>query len=120
MAGVNKTDRILEQGQALVHAIDALEIVEPTGTIRRVQSWFLLQAHRRRLRAIAAAAAWRLAEKTLGVCQAVGKDRAAVWLSDDLGAHTCGLNQLRMGGNRWKSKVGKTVRLGTIRVADMA
>jgi hypothetical protein len=37
---------------ALVRAIDALETIEPTGPIERVQAWFLLQAYRRGLRGI--------------------------------------------------------------------
>jgi hypothetical protein len=49
---MNRTQRILEQGKAPVRAIEALETIEPTGPIEPVQAWFLLQAYRRRLRAI--------------------------------------------------------------------
>jgi len=31
-------DHILEQGQALVRALEALETIEPTGPIKRVQA----------------------------------------------------------------------------------
>jgi hypothetical protein len=41
---VNRTECILRQGKALVRAIEALETIEPTGPIERVQAWFLLQA----------------------------------------------------------------------------
>jgi hypothetical protein len=34
------TERILQQGQALVRAIEALEVIEPTSPIERVQAWF--------------------------------------------------------------------------------
>jgi hypothetical protein len=57
--------------------------MEPTGPIERVQVRFLLQAYRRRLRAIVAAAPGWLAEDILSASQAVGKDRAAVWLTEN-------------------------------------
>jgi hypothetical protein len=41
--------------------------------------WFLLQAYRRRLRAIVASSPGWLADEVLSASQAVGKDRAAVW-----------------------------------------
>jgi hypothetical protein len=50
------TDRVLGEGKALVHAIEALETMEPTGPIERAQVWLLLQACRRRLRPIMEAA----------------------------------------------------------------
>jgi hypothetical protein len=80
---VNRTERILEQGQALVRAIEALETIEPTGPIERVQVWFLLQAYRRRLRAIVGAAPAWLAEEILSASQRVGSDRPAVWMSEN-------------------------------------
>ena len=43
-------DRLLRED--LIRAIEALETVEPAGPIERVQAWFLLQAYRRRLRAM--------------------------------------------------------------------
>jgi hypothetical protein len=53
------TDRIIRQGQAIVRALEALEIIEPTGSIEAAITWLLLQAHRRRLRAIVGLApAW--------------------------------------------------------------
>ena len=39
------TERIVEQGQALVQAIEALETIEPTGLVERTQTWFPLQAY---------------------------------------------------------------------------
>lgn len=70
-------------GPGLVRAIEALKTIEPTGPIERVQAWFLLQAYRRRLRAIVAAAPGWLAEEILSGSQAVGEDRAAVWMSEN-------------------------------------
>jgi hypothetical protein len=76
-------ERILEQGKALVRAIEALETIEPTGPIERVQAWFLLQAYRRRLRAIVEAAPSWVTEAILSASEEIGKDRAAVWLSEN-------------------------------------
>ena len=75
---MDRTERILEQGQALVRAIEALETIEPTGPIERVQVWFLLQAYRGRLRAIVAAAPRWVAEEILTASQQIRADRAVV------------------------------------------
>jgi hypothetical protein len=48
------TERILQQGQALVRPIQALQAVEPTLSFELAQVWLLLQAYRRRLRVIVA------------------------------------------------------------------
>ena len=69
--------------KAPVQAIEALETIEPTGSIERVQVWFLLQAYRRRLRAIVGAAPAWLAEEILSASQRVGSDQPAVWLSEN-------------------------------------
>jgi hypothetical protein len=50
------TNHVIRQSQALTRAIEAVETIEPTGLIERVISWLLLQAYRRRLRAILARA----------------------------------------------------------------
>ena len=78
---MNRTEHVLEQGQALVRAIEALETIEPTGPIERVQGWFLLRAYRRRLRAIIEASPDWMAEEILSVSEHIDKDRPAVWLS---------------------------------------
>lgn len=77
------TKRILEQGQALVRAIEALETIDHTGPLERAQVWMLLQAYRRRLRAIVGTAPDWLAEEILSASQAIDKDRPAVWLSEN-------------------------------------
>jgi hypothetical protein len=63
------TDRVLQQGKALVRAIEALETIEPTGPIERAHARFLLQAHRRRLRGIVALAPEWVAEDILSASQ---------------------------------------------------
>ena len=80
---MDQTERILEQGQALVRAIEALETIEPTGPIERVQAWFLLQAYRRRLRALVVTAPSWMCEEILSASQAIDSDRPAVWLSEN-------------------------------------
>jgi hypothetical protein len=80
---MSPTEQILEQGKALVRAIEALESINPTGPIERVQVWFLLQAYRRRLRAIVAAAPAWMAEEILSASQHIEEDWAAVWMSDN-------------------------------------
>lgn len=42
---MDETERIVEQGKALVRAIEALETTEPTGPIERVMTWLLLKAY---------------------------------------------------------------------------
>jgi hypothetical protein len=52
-------DRIIEQGKALVRAIEALGTIEPNGPIERAIAGLLLAAYKRRLRGIVKAApAW--------------------------------------------------------------
>ena len=80
---MDQTEHILQQGQALVRAIEALETIEPTGPIDRVQAWFLLQAYRRRLRALVVTAPTCVCEEILSASQAIDSDRPAVWLSEN-------------------------------------
>lgn len=78
---MNPTERTLEQGKALVRAIEALDTIEPTGPIRRMITWLLLKAYRRRLRAIVASGPAWVTEETLSASVRIGDDRSAVWLS---------------------------------------
>lgn len=80
---MNVTERILEQGQALVRAIEALETIEPTRPIERVQAWFLLQAYHRRLRGIIEAAPSWMGEEVLIASQGIEDDGPAVQFSDN-------------------------------------
>ena len=80
---MDQTERILEQGQALVRAIEALETIDPTGPIERVQAWFLLQAYRRRLRALVVTAPSWVCEEILSASQPIDSHRPAVWLSEN-------------------------------------
>jgi hypothetical protein len=75
------TDRIIEQGRALVRAIEALDTIEPTGPIERFLVWFLLSAYKHRLRAIVKAAPSWVTEEILSASEQIGDDRAALWIS---------------------------------------
>mgnify|MGYP001145167593 CR=1 FL=1 len=77
------TERILEQGQALVRAIEALETIEPAGPLERVNRWLLLQVYKRRLRMLVVHAPSWLCEEILSASQEIRKDRPAVWLSEN-------------------------------------
>ena len=46
------TERIIEQGKALVRAIEALSTIVPSGSIERALAGLLQAAYKRRLRAI--------------------------------------------------------------------
>ena len=77
------TERILEQGQALVRAIEALETIEPAGLLERVNRWLLLQVYKRRLRMLVVHAPSWLCGEILSASQEIRKDRPAVWLSEN-------------------------------------
>jgi hypothetical protein len=49
---MNITEKILQQGKALVRAIEALGTIEPTRPVEKAMVWLLLQAYRQRLRGI--------------------------------------------------------------------
>ena len=80
---MDPTERILQQGKALVRAIEALDTIDPTGPLEQVMVWFLLKAYRRRLRAIVGAAPTWVSEEILSASQRIGEDRPAVWLSEN-------------------------------------
>ncbi len=77
------TDRIIEQGRALVRAIEALDTIEPTGPIERFLVWFLQSAYKHRLRAIVKAAPSWVTEEILSASEHLRSDRPAVWWSDN-------------------------------------
>ena len=77
------TERILQQGKALVRAIEALETIEPAGSLERVNRWLLLQVYKRRLRMLVVHAPSWLCEEILSASQEIRKDRPAVWLSEN-------------------------------------
>jgi hypothetical protein len=80
---VNPTERILEQGQALVRAIEALETIDHTGPIERAIVWFLLETYRHRLRSIVASAPAWVVEQILSASGHIDDDRPVLWMSDN-------------------------------------
>lgn len=72
---MNRTETILSQGKALVRAIEGVETTEPAGPTERVITWLLLQAYRRRLRAIVAGARASVSEEILSASQAIDDQR---------------------------------------------
>ena len=48
----NPTDQIIAKGRALVRAIEAMDIITPTGWFERSQTRLLQTAHKYRLREI--------------------------------------------------------------------
>jgi NAD(P)-dependent dehydrogenase (short-subunit alcohol dehydrogenase family) len=69
---VTATERILRQGKALVRGIEALESIEASGPIERTMAALLLQAYRRRLRAIVASAPTWVSEEILSADRPAG------------------------------------------------
>ena len=80
---MNRTECVLEQGRALVRAIEALETIDHTGPIERAIVWFLLEGYRHRLRAIVASAPAWVVEQILSASTQIDEDRPAVWISDN-------------------------------------
>jgi hypothetical protein len=80
---MDATAKILEQGKALVRAIEGLETIDATGPIERATVWLLLQAYRRRLRESVASAPTWVSEEILSASQRIGGDRPVLWRSDN-------------------------------------
>ena len=78
---MNPTERVLEQGKALVRAIESLETIDSSGPFETAITWFLLKAYRRRLRAIVGAAPAWVAEEILSASERIDDDRPVHWIS---------------------------------------
>jgi hypothetical protein len=63
-----RTERVLEQGKALVRAIEALATINPTAASERAIASLLLRVYKRRLRGIVVVARW-VAEEILSASQ---------------------------------------------------
>ncbi|MCP4537737.1 MAG: hypothetical protein GY832_11370 [Chloroflexi bacterium] len=81
MTDPTTTERIIQQGKALVRAIESIGTIEPSGPFERALAGLLMAAYKRRLRAIIAAAPDWVGEQILSASQHVGDDRPAVWFS---------------------------------------
>ena len=67
------TQRVIEQGRALVHAIEWLRVVEPSGWFERAIAGLLLAAYRRRLKMIIAAAPSWVGGRILSAGEGIGE-----------------------------------------------
>ncbi len=77
------TDRIIAQGQALVRAIEALDVIEPTGPLERLLVGLLQASYKRRLRSIVGNAPAWVSEMILSASSGIEKTRPATWMSDN-------------------------------------
>lgn len=82
MPDPNATETTIEQNKALVHAIEALGTIEPSGWFERWQARLLQAAYKRRLRGVVAAAPSWVTEEILSASQHIGDDRAVVWMRE--------------------------------------
>lgn len=69
---------MLEQGKALVRAIEALATIKPSGATERAIASLLLRVYKRRLRGIVAVAPSWMSEEILSASQRIGKALATV------------------------------------------
>ena len=67
------TERVIEQGRALVHAIEGLRVIEPSGWFERAIAGLLLAAYRRRLKMIIATAPSWVGGRILSAAEGVGQ-----------------------------------------------
>jgi hypothetical protein len=65
----NPTDQIIAQGRALVRAIEAMDVIIPTGRFERWQTRLLQTAYKYRLRGIIKAAPAWVAEQILSASE---------------------------------------------------
>jgi hypothetical protein len=79
--GPSVTDDVIEQGRALVKAIQALETIKPSYWVERGIAKILLWFYRRRLRGIIGSAPSWVGEKILSAAEGIGDDSPAVWMS---------------------------------------
>ena len=66
-------ERVIEQGRALVHAIEGLRVIEPSGWSERAIGSLLLAAYRRRLKMIIATAPTWVGGGILSAADGVGQ-----------------------------------------------
>ena len=79
MDAIDRTTKVITQGQALVRAIEAMGTIEPSGLFERAIAGSA--GHKRRLRAIIGSVPAWAGERILSASQ--HSQRPAVWMSDD-------------------------------------
>ena len=73
------TDRVIRQGRALVRAIEALEIIEPSASFEHAIAGLLVKAYKRRLRAIVGAVPTWAGDRILAASESIPDRRAALF-----------------------------------------
>ena len=76
-------ERIINQGKALVRAIEALGTIDPSGPFERALARLLMAAYKRRLRAIVADVPSWVTEEILSVSENISDQRAVLWMSEN-------------------------------------
>jgi len=69
---VKATELTLEQGKALVRAIEALKTIEAVGPVEQAMVWLLVHAYRRQFRAVVGTPPSQLGKPILGAGEQVG------------------------------------------------
>jgi hypothetical protein len=78
MTNLNVTETVIEQGKALVRAIEAMGMIHLTGWFERAIVGLIMAAYKQRLRAIVAAVPDWMTKKMLTASEHIGNDAAAV------------------------------------------
>ena len=76
-------DHIIQQGRALVRAIEALGTIEPSGWFERLIASLLLAAYKRRLRGIVEVSPEWVIERIVSASERIGDRRMVLWMSDN-------------------------------------
>ena len=79
----NSTERVLEQGKALVRAIEALETIDPTGQFESFITDLLVAAYRQRLRSIVETAPIWMSEEILGASERNEGREPVQWIREN-------------------------------------
>ena len=77
------TDDIICQDRALVHAIEALGTIKPSGWFERLTAGLLLATNKRRLREIMGVVPSRITENILSASEQIDNKRMALRMNDN-------------------------------------
>jgi len=77
------TDHIISQGRALVHAIEAMGTIQPTGPFERALARLLMAAYKRCPRAIVKVAPTWVSGENLSATERIGDKRAVLWFGEN-------------------------------------
>jgi hypothetical protein len=78
-----RVDHIIQQGRALVRAIEAFGTIEPSGLFERLIAGLMLAAYKRRLRGIVEVAPAWMTERILSASERIDDKRMALWMCDN-------------------------------------